>query len=90
MQKTWVQSLGREDTLENGMTIHSSILARRILWTEEHGGLQSMRSQRVRHGGATNTIQVNFYSIILEIGDLMKCEWEIWLCVCVCVCVFIA
>ena len=81
---------GLVDPLEEGMTTHSSILARRILWTEEHGGLQSMRSQRVRHGGATNTIQVNFYSIILEIGDLMKCEWEIWLCVCVCVCVFIA
>ena len=39
----WVQSLGREDPLEEGMAIHSSILARKILWTEEPGrGLQSM------------------------------------------------
>ena len=36
--------------LEEGMATHSSILARRIPWTEEPGGLQSMRSQRVRHG----------------------------------------
>ena len=45
MQKTWMQSLGREDTLEKGMTTHSSILAWRIPWTEESGGLQSMRLQ---------------------------------------------
>ena len=39
MQETWVQSLGGEDPLEKGMAIHSSILAWRILWTEESGGL---------------------------------------------------
>ena len=49
MQETWVQSLGREDPLEEGMATHSSILAWRIPWTEEPGGLQSMGSQRVRH-----------------------------------------
>ena len=49
MQETGVQSLGREDSLEEGMTTHSSILAWRILWTEEPGDLQSMGSQRVRH-----------------------------------------
>ena len=49
MQKTWVQSLGREDPLEEVMTTHSSILAWRIPWTEEAGGLQSMGSQRVGH-----------------------------------------
>ena len=43
----WVQSLGREDPLEEGMATHSSILAWRTLWTEEPGGLQSMGSQRV-------------------------------------------
>ena len=43
-------SLGWEDPLEEEMAIHSSILAWRIPWTEEPGGLQSMRSQRVRHG----------------------------------------
>ena len=41
MQKTWVQSLGWEDPLEKGMTTHSGILAWRIPWTEELGGLQS-------------------------------------------------
>ena len=39
MQETWVQSLGREDPLEKGVAIHSSILAWRIPWTEEPGGL---------------------------------------------------
>ena len=45
MQETWVWSLGREDPLEEGMATHSSILAWRIPWTEEAGGLQSTRSQ---------------------------------------------
>ena len=49
MQETWVQSLGREDPLEKEMAAHSSVLAWRIPWTEEPGGLQSMGSQRVRH-----------------------------------------
>ena len=44
-----VRSLSWEDSLEEGMVTHSSILAWRILWTEEPGGLQSMGSQRVRH-----------------------------------------
>ena len=47
MQETWVQSLGQEDALEKEMATHSSILAWRIPWTEEPGGLQSMGSQRV-------------------------------------------
>ena len=41
--------LGQEDALEKGMATHSSILARRIPWTEKPRGLQSMGSQRVRH-----------------------------------------
>ena len=49
MLKTWVQSRGREDPLEEGMAAHSSVLARRMPWTEEPGGLQSMGSQRVGH-----------------------------------------
>ena len=49
VQETWVQSLGWEDLLEEGMATHSSILAWRISWTEEPGGLQSMGSQRVGH-----------------------------------------
>ena len=47
MQGTQVQSLGQEDPLEKGMATHSSILAWRIPWTEEPGGLQSMGFQRV-------------------------------------------
>jgi len=49
MQEMWVRFLGWEDPLEKGMATHSSILARGIPWTEEHGGLQSMGSQRVGH-----------------------------------------
>ena len=47
VQETWVPSLGGEDALENGMATPSSILAWEIPWTEESGGLQSSRSQRV-------------------------------------------
>ena len=54
MQETWVWSLGWEDSLEEGMATHSSILAWRIPRTEEPGGLQSMGSQRVRYNWATN------------------------------------
>ena len=49
MRETWVRSLGREDPLEKEMATHSSILAWKIPWTEEPGGLQSTGSQRVRH-----------------------------------------
>ena len=48
MQETRVQSLGQEDPLEKGMATHSSILAWKILWREEPGGLQSVESQKVR------------------------------------------
>ena len=47
MRETWDQSLGLEDPLEKEMAIHANILAWRIPWTEEPGGLQSMGSQRV-------------------------------------------
>ena len=52
MWETQVQSLGWEDPLEKGMAIHSSILAWRIPWTGEPGGLQSMGLHRVRQDGA--------------------------------------
>ena len=55
MLKNWVWSLGQEDPLEKGMATHSRILAWKIPWTEEPGGLQSMGSQRVRHVWVTNT-----------------------------------
>ena len=49
VQEAWVQSLGWEDPLEKEMATSSSILAWRIPWTEEPGGLQPMGSQRVGH-----------------------------------------
>ena len=48
-QETWVQSLVQEDPLEEEMATHSSTLAWKTPWTEEPGGLQSIRLQRVRH-----------------------------------------
>ena len=47
VQETWVQSLGQEDLLEKGTATHTNIIAWRIPWTGEPGGLQSMGSQRV-------------------------------------------
>ena len=54
MQETMVRSLGWEDPLEKDLAAHSRILAWRIPWTEEPGGLQSMGSQRVGHNWLTN------------------------------------
>ena len=55
MQETQVRSLGRADPLQKGMATHSTVLAWRIPWTEEPGGLQSMGLQRVRQDWVTNT-----------------------------------
>ena len=54
-QEMWVRSLGQEDLLEKEMAIHSSILARRIPWTEEPGGLHTVHgvTKRVGHSLAT-------------------------------------
>ena len=57
MQETQVQSLGREDPLEKEMATHSRVLAWRIPWTEEPGGLQSIGSQRAGHDLATKQQQ---------------------------------
>ena len=59
MKEAQVWSLGQKDPPENGMATHSSILAWRISWTEEPGGLQSMRSQRIGHNWVTNTFFQN-------------------------------
>ena len=57
MRETWVQSLGPEDPLEKEMANHASILAWRIPWTKEPGGLQSMGSQsRARLSDLTFTL----------------------------------
>ena len=55
IRETQVLSLDWEDPPEKGMATHSSILAWRISWTEETGGLQSIGSQRVGHDRVTNT-----------------------------------
>ena len=49
VQEIWVRSLGQEDPLEKGVATHYSILAWRILWTEEPGSLQPMGPKRVGH-----------------------------------------
>ena len=70
MQETWVWSLGREYPLEKEMATHSSILAWRIPWTEEPGGLQSTGLQRVGHDWATSLTSSNnhlgWFSLILK------------------------
>ena len=59
MWESWVQSLGREDPLEKEMATHSSILAWKIPWREEPGGLQFMGSQRVGHDWVTSLTKRN-------------------------------
>ena len=67
MQETWVRSLGWEDPLEEGMATHSSILAWRIPWMEEPGGLQSTGSQRVGHYWATLPSPSHANKVMLKI-----------------------
>ena len=55
-RETWVPSLDWEDPLEKGMTTHSSILAWRIPWSEESGGLQSLGLQKVGHDGRLTSV----------------------------------
>ena len=59
MWETWVQSLGQEDPLEKEMATHSSILAWRIPWTEEFGGLQSTGR---KESGTTERLHFYYYS----------------------------
>ena len=68
VQKTQVQSLGQEDPLEKEVAAHSTILAWKIPWTEEPGGLQSMGLQRIGHdweqthtGKWTNSVLTTFW-----------------------------
>ena len=71
MQETWVRSLGREDPLEKEMATPCTILAQRIPWTEEPGGLQSTGSQRVGHDWVTS---LHFTSLIGRDQDAEK-DW---------------
>ena len=74
VQDTQAQSLGWEDPLKKGMSTHSGILAWRIPWTQEPGRLQSMGSQRVRHGWVTNTFTFFLFSIITATTTVLG--WE--------------
>ena len=66
MQETQVRPLGREGPLEKEMATHSSILAWKIPWTEEPGGLQFMGSQRVRHDWMTEHTQSNRPGVLIR------------------------
>ena len=70
----WVQPLGQEDPLERGMVTHSSILAWRITWTEEPGGLQSTGSHRVRHNWSNLACTRMTFLSINKIGMTL---WEL-------------
>ena len=71
MRETQVQYLGREDPLEKEMATHSSTLAWKIPWMEEHGGLQSMGSQRVGHDWATLLHFINRFLVYIDIKPFL-------------------
>ena len=75
MWETWVRSLGQEDPLEKEVATHSIILAWRILWTGEPGGLQLVGSQRVRHYWASNTHSSFSYLLLLFLPYSIKISW---------------
>ena len=73
LQETWVRSLGRKDSLEEGMTTYSSMLAWRIPWTEEPGRLQSMGSQELDTTEQLSTARTRCSGILL-LGGGERCE----------------
>ena len=85
MRETWVQSLGQEDLLEKEMATHSSIVAWKIPWKEEPGGLQSMGSQRVGHDWVTSLFfSLNFCSsknLICKMKTVAFNFWKNWIAV---------
>ena len=78
MQEMWVQSLGWQDPIEEEMATNSSILAWKIPWTEELGGLQSMGSQRVRHDWATEGVHAYLMSLRLPCPEKEASVLMIW------------
>ena len=66
MQETWVQSLGEEDPLEEGMATYFSILAWRILWTEKPGRLQSTGLQKDK----TKRISLSFWQFLVKYATI--------------------
>ena len=92
MQETWAPSLGWEDPLEKKMATHSNILAWKISWTEEPGGLQSMGSQRVRHNWTTKctaqheaNYRYQYISTLNTVKDISLMRFHHMFIVCVCV-----
>ena len=81
MQETWVQSLSWDDPLEKEVATHSSILAWRIPWKDESGGLQSIRLQRVRCDWATMTF-IEYSSLCYTVGPC--CLSILYIVVCIC------
>ena len=77
MWEARVQSLGQEYLLEKEMAAHSSILAWKIPWTEEPGGLQSMGSQRVGHNLATKPPP--WTSLVAQMVKRLPTMWETWI-----------
>ena len=73
--ETWVQSLGWEDPLEEGMATHFSILLWRIPWTEEPGGLQFMGSQKIGYDRVTdyNLDSDRSHYCLLSVSRALKC-----------------
>ena len=76
MQETWGRSLGQEDPLEKEMATHSRILACRIPWTEEPGGLQSMGLQRVRPEplSTCGRAHTHTHTHVVKNKDINRCE----------------
>ena len=80
VRETWVWSLGQEDPLEKAMAPHSSTLAWKIPWTEEHDRVQSMGSQRVGHDWAPSfSLSTRLLSlIIISLPEILNCyPWKI-------------
>ena len=82
MQEPWVQSLGQEDPLERGMATHSSIIAWRIQWTAEPGGLQYKELQRVGHNWVAkhSTLQMlkGIWNWIITLGNVVLMVLELY------------
>ena len=79
IQETQIQSLGREDPLKESMATHSSLLAWRIPWTEEPGGLQSIGLHRVEHNWSDCTCAHTILFWFVICFEIRKC-WGLRIC----------
>ena len=84
MQETWVQSLGWEDTLEKGVAAHSSVLAWRIPWAEEPGGLQCVgckepdTPERLAHITVTKLQRSDVTAEFYTVSTIIQCQRELF------------